>query len=1132
MITSFAAPTYFKPGDAADRYQVIARNDGAAPTDGSSIKLADALPPGVTATKIEGEYTAYFVGAAGNRAPMTCELSALTCTYEHEEEGQAPVVAPGDTLWMTITVSVAAGAQPCTTCAATVEGGGATAASIGDPTTIGSSEAPFGFARFATDLTNASGEADTLAGSHPFELTTSFALDIATLDQTSSETFHNAAVAPADVRDVNVALPPGLVGNPNAVPQCSQFDFEVLKRCPWNTQVGWVTLLPYGAGIEGRPNNEALENAVYNVAPPPGQPAELGFQPDNFPIRVFFHVRSDGSGDYGITAQTADITQFVPAQMAILTIWGVPADASHDQERRGAEGEHQCEHAIDQKEHEEELNAKGREITAKGHAISRKEKEIEQAEQNKEGKKRIAELQAELSTLRTELSTLEAELSKLELEGLHKAPGCPSGIVAKPFLTLPTSCQAGPLGVGAEGDSWAQAGAFIAPPAPGTIGPIGGCEALAFNPSIAVKPESTQATSPSGYAVDLQIPQDEEPGAVATPALRKTVITLPPGTVASPSAANGLQACTDDTAQPAGSAGNQFGRLGSGGHSSEPASCPPASQIGTVTVHTPVLSSPLEGALFLGQPECAPCTATDAEQGRMVRLFLQVQGSGVMVKLEGRASLNAASGQLRSIFEDNPQLPFDDLKVAINGGPRAPLANPGRCESFATSSVLEPWSAPSTPNAAPSDTFSITGCASPGQFAPAFSAGTVNNQAGASAPFTLTFSRNDPDQNFRTLTLKTPPGLLGMLSKVQLCPEPLASIGGCPSASEIGDTTVASGPGPDPFYLGGHVFLTGPYKGAPFGLSIVVHALAGPFDLGEVIVRSAITVDPYTSAITVTSDPLPAVVAGVPTQVRTVNVLVNREGFMLNPTNCSPLRVDGVLTGTGGASAPVSSSFEAANCATLPFKPKLTATTEGRTSKANGASLHVKVVATPGQANIAKTVLVLPKALPSRLTTIQKACPDAVFQANPAACPPGSVIGTATIHTPVLNSPLSGPGYLVSHGGAAFPDAEFVMQGEGVTIILDGQTNIHKGITSSSFNALPDAPFTTFDAVLPEGPHSAFAANGELCKQRLAMPTTITGQNGAVIRRTTPIAVSGCGGVKGFKSKRKHKKRRAGKKKR
>jgi hypothetical protein len=268
---------------------------------------------------------------------------------------------------------------------------------------------------------------------------------------------------------------------------------------------------------------------------------------------------------------------------------------------------------------------------------------------------------------------------------------------------------------------------------------------------------------------------------------------------------------------------------------------------------------------------------------------------------------------------------------------------------------------------------------------------------------------------------------------------------------------------------------------------------------------------------------LPQFVKGVPSQIKQLNVTVDRAGFQFNPTNCSPMAITGTLTGYEGASAAVSTPFEAANCASLTFKPSFVASTEGHASKANGTSFVVKVTSGPGQANIAKVKLQLPVALPARLTTIQKACTAAAFEANPATCPEGSNIGRAIVHTPVLRVPLEGPAYLVSHGSAAFPDVEFVLQGEGITVVLDGKTDIKKGVTYSDFESAPDAPFTTFETVLPSGPHSALTANVpenenfSLCKTSLVMPTTITGQNGAVVTQTTKIAVTGCQGVLGAK---------------
>ena len=330
----------------------------------------------------------------------------------------------------------------------------------------------------------------------------------------------------------------------------------------------------------------------------------------------------------------------------------------------------------------------------------------------------------------------------------------------------------------------------------------------------------------------------------------------------------------------------------------------------------------------------------------------------------------------------------------------------------------------------------------------------------------------------------------------------------------------ASGAGSEPLWQSGPVYLTGPYKGAPFGLSIVVPAKAGPYNLGDVVVRSAISVNPATTQLTVSSDPLPQSVDGVPFRLKAIDVEVDRPEFMFNPTNCDSQSIDATISAAQGASSSVSSPFAVTGCRNLPFRPSFTASTQGNTSKADGASLTVKVTQKRGEANIHRVNLQLPLALPSRLTTLQKACTEEQFNANPAGCPEGSVIGTATAHTPVLHAPLMGPAYLVSHGGAAFPDVEFVLQaderGGDVEIVLDGKTQIKNGITYSHFETVPDAPISSFETTLPEGPHSVLGtnlpanANGSFCGLSLAIPTTIEGQNGAQIKQSTPIAVTGC----------------------
>jgi hypothetical protein len=309
----------------------------------------------------------------------------------------------------------------------------------------------------------------------------------------------------------------------------------------------------------------------------------------------------------------------------------------------------------------------------------------------------------------------------------------------------------------------------------------------------------------------------------------------------------------------------------------------------------------------------------------------------------------------------------------------------------------------------------------------------------------------------------------------------------------------------------------------------VTHAVAGPYNLGTIVVRASIHVDPSTAALTVTSDPLPRIIDGVPLRIRTITVAIDKPGFMFNPTNCAQQAITGTVggaqpNGAAGSAAAVSSPFSATGCKNLPFKPTFTVLTQAKTSKANGAYLHVKVASGPGQANIAQVKTDLPVRLPSRLTTLQHACIAATFEANPASCPHDALVGTATAVTPVLKKPLTGPAYLVSHGNAAFPDLEIVLQGEGITLILDGNTDIKKGITSSYFKAVPDAPVSSFDLVLPTGPRSLLTANGSLCAKPLAMPTKIVGQNGAVVKQTTKIAVSGC--PKKHVKKKHSKKRR------
>jgi hypothetical protein len=548
--------------------------------------------------------------------------------------------------------------------------------------------------------------------------------------------------------------------------------------------------------------------------------------------------------------------------------------------------------------------------------------------------------------------------------------------------------------------------------------------------------------------------------------------------------------------------------------------------VGTVEIKTPLLPNPLVGAAYLAAQNANPF-------GSLVAIYIVAEDpvSGTLIKVAGEVKPDPVTGQLVSTFENTPQLPFEDLKLHFFGGSRAPLGTPSACGSFTSTAVIQPWSG--NQPAESSSAFGITSgpdgspCASPLPFNPELTAGSPNIQAGAFTPFTTTMSRADGQQNLQGIQLHMPPGLSGLLSGVKLCEEGEANAGTCGPESLIGETIVSVGLGGNPFSVrGGRVYITGPYKGAPFGLSIVNPAKAGPYDLGKgacdcVVVRAKIDVDPTTAALTVTTDNtgpyrIPTILEGIPLQIKHVNVLINRPGFTFNPTNCSKMAITGSLQSAEGAASALSVPFQVTNCAALRFTPKFSVSTSGKTSKALGASLTSTVSESTGamgtQANISLVKVELPRQLPSRLTTLQKACLAAVFNVNPADCPSASVIGHAKVITPIVPVPLEGPAIFVSHGGEAFPSLTIVLQGYGVTVDLVGTTFIDKhGITSTTFKTVPDTPFSTFTLTLPEGKFSALAANGNLCTSKLVMPTEFVAQNGAKLKQNTSISTTGCG---------------------
>ncbi len=1024
-------PTALAPGGEGT-IAVLATNLGDGQVNGESVPvtLTDKLPAGVSAISAHFESKSFLnqgglEGGCSVPSPQTvvCSDPGDLSTYTRLEvniQVKLGATLPEGKIFDGVSVS----------------GGETPPVSVSDPLTVSDSKTPFGIETYEIVPENADGSIDRQAGSHPFQVTTTTILNAGPDAELE--------IQPAMPKDLHFKVPPGLIGNPTPIPQCTEAQFYSEVECPVDTQVGVAII-----GL-GNPLNTTSSAPLYNMVPAPGEPARFGFEAG---LPVFLDTSIRTGEDYGVTVNSDNITQTGQVLSAQVTFWGVPGDPRHDRARNNFQAGTYC-------------------------------------------------------------------LTK----DVSSPSECPKDTVSAPFLALPTSCSR-PFESTVEADSWSALDKprEVATPAAYTLHnltepsmALDGCNKLTFEPSIKVSPDGTEASSPSGLTVDVHVPQQEIliPSGLAESDVKSIAVTLPEGVTINPAGADGLGACSVA----------QIG-LSRPGFSS----CADASKIGTAQIKTPLLPEPLEGSVYLAEQNENPF-------GSLVAMYIYVEDpkAGVIVKVAGEVKLNEQTGQILTTFPDNPPLPFEDATLHFYGGARAPLATPAKCGAYTTTTSIAPTAgnAPATP----SSTFEIasgpngSACESPPPFAPSLTAGTTSIQAGGVSPLTMTMSREDGNQNLQAITLKMPPGLSGLLAGVKLCGEAEADAGTCGPESEIGETTVSVGLGGDPFSVkGGKVYITGPYEGAPFGLSIVNPAVAGPFNLGKVVVRAKIEVDPHTAGLTITTDDsgpykIPTILDGIPLEIKHVNVTIDRPNFTVNPTNCTPMAITGSLDSTEGASSALSVPFQVTNCAALAFKPGFEVSTSGHTSRPDGASLAVKLTypkAPQGtQANVAKVKVELPKQLPSRLTTLQKACAAQTFAANPASCPPASVVGHAVVHTQLVPVPLEGPAYFVSNGGEAFPNLIVVLQGYGVTVDLVGNTFIKNGVTSSTFAATPDVSFESFELTLPQGPGSALAANGNLCRQKLVMPTSFTAQNGAALKQNTRIEPTGCPGALSVLSKR------------
>jgi hypothetical protein len=763
---------------------------------------------------------------------------------------------------------------------------------------------------------------------------------------------------------------------------------------------------------------EPVPSPLYNMVPAVGEAASLAFEP--FRAGVFIHIAGGvRAGDYALQAISDDILSLnvFPALGIEAQLWGDPSDSAHDYGRTSA-----CFGTVGE---------------------------------------------------------------------------CPAPVPAQssPFLSMPSECQDS-LTLGAEADSWIDPGVFhhrTAQFIDGSGHPTGveGCSALGdgFAPSLEARPTTNVADSPSGLKVDLHVPQTNDLSELATAHLRKAVVTLPEGLSLNPSSANGLQGCSSAQIGIDPSTGVANGN--------QP-SCPDASRIGDVEVDTPLLPSAVLGSVYVASPHDNPFDSLLA-----IYVTVNDRQTGVLIKLAGHVEADPNTGQLTATFDDNPQLPFSDFKLDFFGGPGGVLRTPSVCGNYSTTSSLTPWSAPeSGPPATPHDDYAISANCSASESSqpnsPEFEAGTVSPVAGKYTPFNVHLSRKDGTQQFKTLTLNPPPGLTAKLAGTPACSDgALASAASksgsqeqaspsCPADSQIGTVTVGAGAGPAPYYAKAKAYLGGPYKGAPLSMAIITPAVAGPYDLGTVVTRVALHVNAATAQITADADPVPSILQGIPLDVRSIDVSLDKPSFSKTGTSCDPFSVDGQLVSTLGQSAALKSRYQLGNCANLAFKPKLAIRLKGQTKRGENPSLIATLTAKEGEANIASTAVTLPHSAFLDQSHIKTVCTRVQFAAgagNGSECPAGSIYGTATAKSPLLDYTLTGNAYLRS-SSHKLPDLVVALDGppsQPIAIELDGRTDSVKGALRNSFEAVPDAPVSSFRLMLFGGKRGLVVNSRNLC---------------------------------------------------
>jgi hypothetical protein len=877
------------------------------------------------------------------------------------------------------------------------------------------------FEQASINLTGPDGRFSRQAGAHP-DLSVNLAIPIDPDAQVEGRT----GPAPAEaVHEVDVDLPVGFVGNPEAISQCPVARLvnggKGSPDCPVVSQVGIAKVDTF---LSSTPHN-SFTVPVYNLEHGFDVPARFGFEFSGAVALIDAHVGSRAEG-YAVSSSSTAIAQTLPIDAVKLTLWGVPADPSHDTFR------------------------------------------------------------------------MDPKIGKLTGDPL------PAQSPRAAFLSAPTSCPATPSPFTIRGDSWAYRGLFdtraLSGDESGTPFVFEGCESLPFAPSVDVQPRSHVADSPSGLDVDLTVPQNDDPDGLAAAHVKQVAMTFPEGMSINPATASGQGVCSPAQIDL---------------ETNAPPSCPETSKLGTVKIDTPLLPDELEGDAFLA-------TQNDNPFGSLLAMYIAVKGPGFYLKLPGRIDANPETGQLTTTFSDTPQLPFERLRLSLNDGPRAPLSTPRACGTYTTHTEFTSWAQPDNPVSSDSSFTIDEGCGKESKFDPGLSAGTISPAAGSYSPFVLRVTRQDGEENISRIQATLPEGVLAKLAGVPLCAEPQAASGECPAASQVGTTTVGTGSGSNPLYVPEPgkaptaLYLAGPYHGAPYSLVVKVPAQAGPFDLGTVVVRNALHVDPTTTQVTAVSDPLPQLLQGIPLAYRDIRVEIDRDRFTINPTNCEAMKVTSTLTSSTGATAHPSDRFQVANCARLGFKPSLKISLKGKMNRTGNPALTATLKAPKGEANIAKTTVILPQAMFIDNAHISNPCTRVQF--NAGECPAGSILGKATAYSPLLDKPLSGPVYFRSNGGdRELPDLVADLDGQiHVTVVgfIDSvKTGPETSRVRTRFANVPDAPVSKFTIKLAGGKKGLIENSRDLCSFTPRAKEQMTGQNGKAHNTNLKLGTS-CGGGK------------------